>query len=110
MRAQRADAIYAVLSMVPHKGAAKMEDRGQQRHVWQMRLWRAPRILDALSLVHSESYIADPSWIAPACKLSICPKCREKQPKMAGLSELCFCKETAHAITENCRRPGLSRF
>src|SRR4051812_17116643 len=53
VRAYRPDAIHAILSVVPHEGTAKMEDRPQQRHVWQMRLRRAPRILDALSLVHS---------------------------------------------------------
>jgi hypothetical protein len=37
---------------VSHEGAAKMENRWQQRHLRKMRLGRAPRILDALPLVH----------------------------------------------------------
>ena len=61
-----------------------MEDRGQLRHVRQVRLWRAPRILDELSLVHGRTYIAYPSWVDSVHSPQIAENAVKNRPRWQG--------------------------
>ena len=94
VRSQGPHAVHALLPVVPHEGAAGMENRRQQRHVPQVRLGRAARFLDALPVVRGRTYIADPFWRRSA--IAAGSSCHAAIPaKMAGLyCVLCLCKES----------------
>ena len=55
MRAQRFDAVHALLSVVPDEGPPGVDDRRQRRHVRQVRMGCAARVLEPLPVVRGRT-------------------------------------------------------
>jgi hypothetical protein len=51
LQPQTADAVHALLPLVPDKGSTRLEDRWKQAQVFLLRVGRGPRLLEVLSLV-----------------------------------------------------------
>src|SRR3954447_1139639 len=55
VRTQRPYGIHALLPLVPHEGPPTLENSGEQRYLWPLRMGSCSRFLDPLSMVCERS-------------------------------------------------------